>query len=164
MYKILKNLLNKFFKPKPRSKNQWLPGDRYYYDNQWFTILTVPDKNYKYYDISVLSLTNVRLAYSACITTFIPRNTINSKYYLKFKSTKRFIEYLQNAMIHDINKNLYNKVIHQYETAAIHIQYAWRRYKNQITIKRKNAVILIEKNALHMLYRPGGRLAPTCFS
>ena len=45
--------------------------------------------------------------------------------------------------------------------AATKIQKAWRRHDAD---KKRKAVAVIERHVLHHLCRPGGRLAPVCFS
>ena len=59
-------------------------------------------------------------------------------------------------------KIIYNRFsnfdVRKFEAATIIIQNAWRLH---VTCK---AVSIIEKHVLDYLYRPGGRLAPVCFS
>ena len=45
--------------------------------------------------------------------------------------------------------------------AATKIQKAWRRHDAD---KKRKAVAVIERHLLHHFYKPGGMLAPVCFS
>ena len=154
--------INKFKRPK---KHVWRVGERIYTDDKiCIVILTVPCDKYKYYDISLSyeNIDNIQVFTSASLSNI---DAYQSKYDIyRFETINIFIRYLRIGIIFDRNTILYEKVKHRFNTAAILIQYAWRKYTKLKFIQQKKAVILIEKHALHMLYRPCGRLAPTKFT
>ena len=129
-----------------------------------WVILSVPDANYKYYDIHVYHWD--RTHEHTTITT-INLNIIHlSTYTTKEKYSIQDFLYHINSLIdynesnnHHISNLHFRKVIIRLESEAIKIQSVWRSYIR----KKHKAVSIIEKHMLHYLYKPGGPLAPICF-
>jgi hypothetical protein len=164
---FIKHLL---FRKNTLTSIQFLPG-HYFYDPKHcrrYTILSVPDDTYIFYDIHVydkkegegrkhytFSLEDMRdFVYQG----FTPRPEEVLKY-----SIVEFLESIYTAVSYTgyLDISPFAKVIIRFSDAAKVIQRRWKHYNTE---KKRKAVRVIEKYISHYLYKPGGPLAPTCFT
>jgi hypothetical protein len=165
LFGFIKHLL---FRVKTQTSNpisiNYSPGDYYYHPEscQRITVLSVPNKNYKFYDVYLYDWGDcLHTTFSiANMQNFIfkPRPDQVWKY-----SIEEFIESIYNAvdLTDDLDISLFTKVITRFENAAKVIQKRWTYHNTQ---KKLRAVRIIENHVLHYLYKPHGSLAPICFT
>ena len=164
MNRIIDFVKRLFIRPKTR---QWCSGEYFYHPKYCyrFTILSVPDEHYRFYDIYEYNwneCTHATISISNIYDFIIPYDfTLRDDIIWKY-SIEEFLESIYYAIDNtdDFNVVLFNKVITRFISAANKIQRTWQNYNLR---KKRKAVAIIEKYTLHYLYRPDGPLAPICF-
>ena len=155
---FLKLLTNCFVSKKDHI---WRQGDYFITNSEKYVIISLPNRTRNYYEIGLFvyreyPIHSILKLRKQDFDIFIA--VYNGKIW-SYKFTELLLYIKMAIKLTKNNKDL-KKIYFRYKTAAIKIQYAWRTYVKR---KQKRAIKLIEVYALHMLYRPGGRLAPTRF-